>query len=48
MSWYYQQLRAVARGGELDGSLGVLTAVVRERKAQNDWLAQAKKSGALA
>jgi len=47
MSWYYQQLRAVARGGELDRSLGVLTAVRRERNAQNEWLREARSSGAL-
>ena len=48
MSWYYQQLRAVADRGQLDPSLGVLAAFVRERKAQTTWLAEARRSGALA
>jgi 2,4-dienoyl-CoA reductase-like NADH-dependent reductase (Old Yellow Enzyme family) len=47
MSWYYQQLRAVARDGRLEPSLGVLPAFFRERKAQMQWLAEARSSGAL-
>jgi hypothetical protein len=41
MYWYYQQLRHVARTGELDPSLGVLTALRRERRDQAAWLAAA-------
>jgi 2,4-dienoyl-CoA reductase-like NADH-dependent reductase (Old Yellow Enzyme family) len=41
MYWYYQQLRHVARTGELRPSLGVLAALVRERKDQAAWLAAA-------
>jgi 2,4-dienoyl-CoA reductase-like NADH-dependent reductase (Old Yellow Enzyme family) len=44
MYWYYQQLRHIARTGELRPSLGVLTALVRERRAQASWLAAARTS----
>jgi hypothetical protein len=42
MYWYYQQLRSIARTGELLGSLGVLAALRRERRAQAAWLAAAR------
>ena len=48
MSWYYQQLRSVAATGELDNSLGVLTAFRRERQAQKAWLGEAKTAGTFA
>ena len=47
MSWYYQQLRAVARSGELEPSLGVLAAFRRERAAQQQWLVDARAAGTL-
>ena len=45
MYWYYQQLRHIARTGELRRSLGVLTALVREQRAQSAWIAAARASG---
>jgi len=42
ISWYYQQLRQVARTGELHLSLGVLTALKRERREQAAWLRAAR------
>ncbi len=42
--WYYQQLRHIARTGELLPSLGVVAALVRERRAQAAWLAAARAS----
>lgn len=36
--WYYQQLRHLARTGELRPSLGVVTALVREQRAQAAWI----------
>ncbi|HTE56252.1 MAG TPA: NADH:flavin oxidoreductase/NADH oxidase family protein [Kofleriaceae bacterium] len=46
ISWYYQQLRHVARTGRLDPSLGVLAALVRERRAQAAWLEAARSAAA--
>jgi 2,4-dienoyl-CoA reductase-like NADH-dependent reductase (Old Yellow Enzyme family) len=43
--WYYQQLRQVARTGELDLSLGLLAALRRERADQAAWLAAAAAAG---
>jgi hypothetical protein len=42
--WYYQQLRAVARSGAGDPTLGVLAALRRERADQASWLKAAKFS----
>ncbi|HWM85854.1 MAG TPA: NADH:flavin oxidoreductase/NADH oxidase family protein [Kofleriaceae bacterium] len=42
ISWYYQQLRQLARTGELHPSLGVLVALVREQRDQAAWLAAAR------
>ena len=47
MSWYYQQLRNVAAGRELDASLGVFAAFRRERAAQKQWLREARAAGTL-
>jgi hypothetical protein len=40
--WYYQQLRHIASTGELRPSLGLLAALVRERRAQAAWVAAAR------
>ncbi len=40
--WYYQQLRHIARTGELRPSLGVLAALVREQRDQAACLAAAR------
>ncbi len=40
--WYYQQLRHLARTGELRPSLGMVTALVREQRAQAAWLQAAR------
>jgi 2,4-dienoyl-CoA reductase-like NADH-dependent reductase (Old Yellow Enzyme family) len=42
--WYYQQLREVARTGELNPSLGVLGALKRERADQAAWLAAERRA----
>jgi hypothetical protein len=42
ISWYYQQLRSLARSGELQPSLGVLAALRRERRDQAAWLESAR------
>jgi 2,4-dienoyl-CoA reductase-like NADH-dependent reductase (Old Yellow Enzyme family) len=46
MSWYYQQLRNIARGEPVDASLGFLTAFRREQRAQREWLEAFKRVGA--
>jgi hypothetical protein len=46
ISWYYQQLRCLARSGDLDPSLGVLSALRRERRDQAAWLEAARRDGA--
>ena len=43
MSWYYQQLRNVARGEPVDASLGFLTAFRHEQRAQREWLEAFKR-----
>jgi 2,4-dienoyl-CoA reductase-like NADH-dependent reductase (Old Yellow Enzyme family) len=45
MYWYYQQLRHVGRTGELRPSLGVLGALMRERRDQAAWLVAAATAG---
>jgi 2,4-dienoyl-CoA reductase-like NADH-dependent reductase (Old Yellow Enzyme family) len=45
--WYYQQLREIARTGALDPSLGVLTALRRERADQAAWLRAARTRSGL-
>jgi hypothetical protein len=44
ISWYYQQLRSLGGTGLLSPSLGVLTALRRERADQAAWLRSSRSS----
>jgi hypothetical protein len=42
MSWYFQQLRAVAQSGAPNAELGVFSAFRQERNTQREWVVEAR------
>jgi 2,4-dienoyl-CoA reductase-like NADH-dependent reductase (Old Yellow Enzyme family) len=47
MSWYFQQLRAVAHSGNVNAELGVFSAFRQERSTQREWVLEARGARTL-